>query len=153
MGLEAVGVACTLFLWVSSKYRRDCRLIGGMEFSETYREERLINRRSRGRKARILGRIIGFGLSACLLMALRTDPQLRDMVQDLTLAVIGGGDAQHASAEDVRNDAIRGLGYTPGSQEAQALEQLGISGERPQARPNTGQMPQSRIKINRPGSG
>jgi hypothetical protein len=149
----AAGTACTWFLWVSPKYRRDCWLTGGMTFSETYREERLINRRSRGRKARILGRIIGFGLSACLLVALRTDPQLRDMVQDLALAVISGGDAQHASAEDVRNDAIRGLGYTQGSQEAQALDQLGISSERPQAKPNAAQMPQSRIKINRPGSG
>ncbi len=124
-----------------------------MEFSEIYREERLISRRSRARRARILGRLIGFGLSACLLVALRTDPQLRAMVQDLALAVISSGDVQQASVEDARNDAIRGLGYAEGSQEAQALEQLGISSERPQAKPSASQMPQSRIKINRPGSG
>lgn len=121
-----------------------------MTFAETFREERLINRRSRGRKARIIGRVIGFGLTACLVVALRTDPQLRSVVQDLALAVIGGGETQHANTNDVRNDATKGLGYTQGSQEAQALEQLGISGDPSQTRPKAAPMPQSRIKINRP---
>lgn len=124
-----------------------------MTFAETYREERLINRRSRGRKARIMGRIIGFGLSACLIVALRTDPQLRSMVEDTVLSVIGGTSAAQANVEGVSADAISSLGYQSGSEEAQRLEQLGLSGDAAGDAPNAGQMPRSRIKINRPGSG
>ncbi len=124
-----------------------------MTFANTYREERLINRRSRGRKARIAGRIIGFGLSACLLFALRTDPQLQGVVEDLVVSVVGGSSAAHASVEGASGDAIRGLGYAEGSEEKKALEQLGISDDPSEGVPRVGQMPQSRIKINRPGSG
>lgn len=124
-----------------------------MTFAETYREERLINRRSRGRKARIMGRIIGFGLSACLIVALRTDPQLRSMVEDTVLSVIGGTSTAQTTVEGVSADAISSLGYQPGSEEAQRLEQLGLSGDAAEDAPNVGQMPRSRIKINRPGSG
>jgi hypothetical protein len=124
-----------------------------MTFAETYCEERLINRRSRSRKARIAGRIIGFGLSACLIVALRTDPQLRSMVEDTVLSVIGGTSTAHANVEGVSADAISSLGYQPGSEEAQRLEQLGLSGDATEDAPNVGQMPRSRIKINRPGSG
>lgn len=128
-----------------------------MTFAQTYREERLISRRSRARKARIAGRIIGFGLTACLVVALRTEPQLRAVVENLALAVIGSGDERVAGAPGVQGnaqaDAINGLGYAPGSEEARVLEQLGISGEPAPAAPTTSQMPQSRVKINRPGSG
>lgn len=134
-----------------------------MTFAETLREERLINRRSRGRKARILGRIIGFGLTACLVVALRTDPQLRGMVQDLALAVMGmtGADQGNpaASAQNAQIAAIADLGFAPDSDEAQMLEELGLmtaSGQAAPAQvnasgaPQVGQMPTSRIKINRP---
>lgn len=128
-----------------------------MTFADTYREERLISRRSRARKARIAGRIIGFGLTACLVVALRTDPQLRAVVEDLALAVISSGEAG-GGATDVASNAqtggIEALGYAQGSEEARVLDQLGIGAEQqvPTA-PNVSHMPQSRVKINRPGSG
>ncbi|UWR27191.1 hypothetical protein K3757_04405 [Sulfitobacter sp. S223] len=95
-----------------------------MTFAQTYREERMVNRRSRARKARIAGRIIGFGLSACLILALRTDPQLRSMVDDLVLTVIGASDEQRAAAalsgsQAAESDAI-------GSEEARTQESSGI---------------------------
>lgn len=95
-----------------------------MTFAQTYREERMVNRRSRARKARIAGRIIGFGLSACLILALRTDPQLRSMVDDLVLKVIGASDEQRAAAalsgsQAAESDAI-------GSEEARTQESSGI---------------------------
>lgn len=128
-----------------------------MTFAETYREERLINRRSRARKARIAGRIIGFGLTACLVMALRTDPQLRSMVEDLALAAIGAGNAEAAGANGkaarAQTTGIDALGYADGSEEAQTLDALGMSGAPAQGAPFTSHMPPSRVKINRPGSG
>lgn len=126
-----------------------------MTFAQTYREERMISRRSRARKARIAGRIIGFGLMACLVVALRTDPQLRAMVEDLALAAIGASDTGAASASAgagaAQTEAIEALGYASGSEEAAALEQLGISDGADV--PATSHMPQSRVKINRGGSG
>lgn len=128
-----------------------------MTFAQTYREERLISRRSRARKARIAGRIIGFGLSACFLVALRTEPQLRAMVEDLALAVIGGSDERSRGAtagqSNPQAEAINALGYAPGSEEALALEELGIT-DAPAAPPAAqGQLPQSRVKVNRGISG
>lgn len=126
-----------------------------MTFLQTYREEVLINRRSRARKARLAGRIIGFGLSACLVVALRTDPQLRDFVTETALRVMGAVSEPQAggSAGNAQADAIHALGYAKGSNEARALEQLGISGVPEQSQPLTAQKPQSRIKVNRGGSG
>lgn len=121
-----------------------------MTFTDTYREERLISRRSRARKARIAGRIIGFGLTACLVVALRTEPQLRAAVEDLALKVISSSSVQQADAQTAQADGIAALGYAEGSEEDRALQQLGIS---EQQTPVVSQMPQSRIKINRPGSG
>jgi hypothetical protein len=122
---------------------------GRMTFSETYREERLINRRARARTARILGRIIGFCLTACLLVALRTDPHLRALVEDTALAVMGSAH-QTAAAPDPQAEAIRAPGSAKGSNEAQMLEQLGISGETPKPAKVASQMPQSTVKVNRP---
>ena len=123
-----------------------------MTFAATYREERLIARRSRARTARILGRIIGFCLTACLVVALRTEPQLRAMVEGMALSVIGSSQ-QAEETTDPQADAIKALGYAEGSKEAKVLEQLGVSGNVRQAAPVAGRMPQSRIKVNRAGSG
>jgi len=122
-----------------------------MTFADTYREERLISRRSRARKARIAGRVIGFGLTACLVVALRTDPQLRGMVEGLALKAIGAG--QDDAAQNAQRAGIDALGYAEGSEEAQALDTLGISQTGTQNGPVINRMPQSRVKINRPGSG
>ncbi|KEJ88111.1 hypothetical protein [Sulfitobacter donghicola] len=124
-----------------------------MTFADTYREERLINRRSRARKARIMGRVIGFGLTACLVFVLRTEPQMQDLMEDLVISLIGGGSASEQSIEGARADAINSLGYEQGSQEAQRLEQLGLSEEGESTSPTVSQLPQSRVKINRPTSG
>ncbi|MEP1765428.1 MAG: hypothetical protein ABJJ53_02055 [Sulfitobacter sp.] len=105
-----------------------------MSFTDTYREERLISRRSRARKARIAGGVIGFGLTACFVVALRTEPQLRAVVDELALKAMGLPRAEEtAAAQTVEIDA---LGATS-AQEA----------------PVASTMPQSRVKINRPGSG
>ncbi|MBB3993357.1 hypothetical protein GGR95_000985 [Sulfitobacter undariae] len=125
-----------------------------MTFTDTYREEMLINRRARARRARFLGRAIGFGLTACFVVALRTEPQLRAAVQDLALAAIGGTAQQ--SANGIGNPqaaAIDSLGYAAGSEESLMLDRLGITGEAPRAAPTLSRMPQSRVKVNRPGSG
>ena len=95
-----------------------------MTFAQTYREERMVNRRSRARKARIAGRIIGFGLSACLILALRTDPQLRSMVDDLVLTVIGASDEQRAAAALSGSQAAES--DTIGSEETRTQESSGI---------------------------
>jgi hypothetical protein len=143
-----------------------------MTFAETYREERLINRRSRGRKARIAGRIIGFGLTACLVVALRTDPQLRGMVEDLAMAAIGASESQHAdTGQSAQSTGIAALGVAKDSEHHRALETLGIadqnsgyqqaipasnvnnSNTQRQGSPVITRMPQSRVKINRAGSG
>jgi len=125
-----------------------------MKFAETYREEVMINRRARGRRARFLGRVIGFGLTACFVVALRTEPQLRAAVQDLVMVAIGGSGQQNADAiGNPQGVAIDSLGYAAGSEEARMLDQLGISGEAPQAASPSSRMPQSRVKVNRPGSG
>jgi hypothetical protein len=143
-----------------------------MTFAETYREERLINRRSRSRKARIAGRIIGFGLTACLVVALRTDPQLRSMVEDLAMAAIGASGLEPAGANGTSQSAqaagIAALGVAQNSEHQRKLEALGIAGQngsngqaqglagsnsQQQTAPITSRMPQSKVKINRPGSG
>lgn len=127
-----------------------------MTFGETYREELLITRRSRARKARLAGRIIGFGLMACFVVALRSDPQLRGLVEDLALRAMGGGSQGQAPGGDVQARAIGQLGYKAGSEEARVLDQLGITGTQRGTQtgtaPDTSRMPQSRIKINRPPS-
>ncbi len=91
--------------------RQNMAAIGGylhpMTFAATYREERLIARRSRARTARILGRIIGFCLTACLVVALRTEPQLRAMVEGMALSVIGSSQ-QAEETTDPQADAIKG---------------------------------------------
>ena len=123
-----------------------------MTLSETYRAERLIDRRSRGRKARIAGRIIGFGLMACLLVAIRTDPQLRAMVDDAALAVIGGVMSEQESGAgdrtDQHNAAVAELGLDPDSAGAGVVNSVRIgSAENPAVR----HMPQSTVKIHRGG--
>jgi len=123
-----------------------------MTFTKTYREERLINRRSRARTARILGRIIGFGLTACLLVALKTDPKLRAMVEDLALAAVGGTVQEVQEPDDWQADAIAELEHELGNQEARRQDRLGITGEAQQALPVVVQMPVSRVKVNRGGS-
>jgi hypothetical protein len=125
-----------------------------MTFAATLREDILINRRSRARKARIAGRVIGFALTACLVVALRTEPQLRALVQDLALAAMGATAPEAGGAANAQADAISGLGYAPQSEEAQVLHELGISGgpvsgTGAQTTPVQSQMPQSRIKVNR----
>ena len=118
-----------------------------MTFAQTYREERMVNRRSRARKARIAGRIIGFGLSACLILALRTDPQLRSMVDDLVLTVIGASDEQRAAAalsgsQAAESDAI-------GSEETRTQESSGIMRIPATAPAVDEQSASSGVKINR----
>lgn len=125
-----------------------------MTFAETLREERLINRRSRARKARILGRLIGFALTACFVVALRSEPQLRAAVEDLALAAIGRVAPQEAGrgagqGADAQAAAIASLGYAPGSDEARALETLGISQIAGSAAPAQSQLPVSRVQVNR----
>lgn len=123
-----------------------------MSFADTYREERLISRRSRARKARIAGRVIGFALTAMLVVALRTEPQLRAMVEDLALAVIGGAEeSRQDAAGAAQTGAIDALGFSQGSEEAQLLEQLGI-GET-QVAPLTSRLPPSTVPVRRPNSG
>ena len=129
-----------------------------MTFADTYREERLINRRSRARKARIAGRIIGFGLTACLVVALRTDPQLRSLVEDAAFWAIGAADPRAQNGEAAQTSAIEGLGYGEDSEEARVLKELGITDAATstgsvQSAPVASTMPQSRVKINRSNSG
>jgi|AntRauMFilla1563_2_1112583.scaffolds.fasta_scaffold13057_2 hypothetical protein len=59
---------------------------------------------------------------ACLVMALRTDPQLRAMVEDLALAVMGVEPAQATGVANAQADAIQSLGYAADSEEARVLE-------------------------------
>ncbi|MEP2922276.1 MAG: hypothetical protein ABJP06_16245 [Sulfitobacter sp.] len=125
-----------------------------MTFAQTYREERLISRRSRARKARIMGRVIGFGLTFGFVVALRTEPELRTAVENLAIAAIAAGDigSQDAPA-NAQAQAIDSLGYAPDSKENAALNQLGISGSDTSTAPSGSQLPQSRVKINRGISG
>lgn len=119
-----------------------------MTLAETYRAERLIDRRSRGRKARIAGRIIGFGLMACLLVAIRTDPELRAMVDDAALAVIGAAmpDAQEADAQNTA--ALAELGLDAQSTDIGAFAP---SGDGADGKPAVQHMPKSTVKIHRGG--
>lgn len=123
-----------------------------MTLSETYRAERLIDRRSRGRKARIAGRIIGFGLMACLLVAIRTDPQLRAMVDDAALAVIGATvpEQQSSTAEQTAEHAaaLEELGIDPQSTGIAGLQPAGGTSN---AKPTVRHMPESKVKIHRGG--
>jgi hypothetical protein len=121
-----------------------------MTFAETYREERLLNRRARARTARILGRIIGFCLTVCFVVALRTEPQLRALVTDMALVVIG---SSQPADTDPQAEAIDAFGYAQGSKEAQVLEQLGIAGDMHQPERITARMPVSTVKVNRAWSG
>lgn len=126
-----------------------------MTLKETMREQRLIERRARGRKARLIGRLIGFGLTACALVAVRTEPQLRQLVEQVALSAIGAGqtatqDAQGASSS-TQQTAIAALGYDPAGPEAATLKTLGISGDSQPSRVQTGQLPVSRVKVNRGG--
>lgn len=117
-----------------------------MGFSETYREERLINRRSRGRKARIAGRIIGFGLTACLIVAIRTDPELRAMVDDAALAVISTAMPQDQA--DQHTQALAELGLDPQSSDVDAAE---FAGQASAVKAVGSQMPASKVKVHRGG--
>ncbi|UWR23256.1 hypothetical protein [Sulfitobacter sp. S190] len=123
-----------------------------MSFADIYREERLISRRSRARKARLLGRIIGFGLTACLVVVVRTDPQVRAIADDLALAavasVMGPPDPASADVAAAQDAAIEGLGYVPGSAQADTIEQLGLSQQQTSA-PGTSSLPKSRVTIRR----
>lgn len=123
-----------------------------MSFADTYREERLINRRARARAARIIGRVIGFCLTACFVVALRVEPQLRAVVTDLALVVLGRTAEQSISVPEQQAEATPSPGSPPGSAEAQALDRLAVSGEKRQGIPVINRMPQSRVKVNRPGS-
>lgn len=118
-----------------------------MTFSETYRAERLIDRRSRGRKARIAGRIIGFGLVACLLVAIRTDPELRAMVDDAALAAISGAMPEKHNAETEEHAAaLAELGLEAQVSNAGAVMPVGVEGK-----PAVRHMPASKVKIHRGG--
>ena len=105
-----------------------------MSFADTYREERLINRRAWARSARILGRLIGFCLTACFVVALRVEPQLRAAVADLALAVMGKTAQQGVAAAE---------------QQAQPPDQAGIATRPRQAAPTAAHLPESRVKVNR----
>ncbi len=123
-----------------------------MTFSETYREERLIDRRSRGRKARIAGRIIGFGLMACLIVAIRTDPQLRTMVDNAALAVISGAMPEKQGSEAGQTAehlaALEELGIDPQSSDVDLTRS---GGGTTNVKPAVRQMPESKVKIRRGG--
>lgn len=122
-----------------------------MTFAETYREERLINRRSRARKARIAGRMIGFALMTCAVIALRTDPQLRGVVTHLAVQAMGlSGAAQGDAVQAAQTNGIEALGYAADSQEARTVEALGITQSEPRNVPVVSRMPQSRVQVNRP---
>jgi len=95
--------------------------------------------------------VIGFGLTVCLVVAMRSDPQLRALVEETALRAIGAGEV--AEGNSAQADAIGSLGYLPGSAEAQALDQLGLTGDTSGAAPATSGMPPSKVKINRPTSG
>ena len=123
-----------------------------MSFADTYRKERLINRRARARSARIMGRIIGFCLTACFVVALRVEPQLREVVTDLALVVLGRTADQSGSVTGPQADAMQPPGSPQDSAEAQALDHSGVLADKRQITPVINRMPQSRVKVNRPGS-
>lgn len=123
-----------------------------MSFADTYREERLINRRARARSARIMGRIIGFCLTACFVVALRVEPQLREVVTDLALVVLGKTADRSGSVTGPQADAIQPPGSPYDSAEAQGLDRSVVLGDKRQNTPVISRMPQSRVKVNRPGS-
>ena len=121
-----------------------------MTLADTYREERLIDRRSRGRKARIAGRIIGFGLMACLLVAIRTNPELRAMVDDAALAVIGGVMSETQNAENAEHAAaLAELGLEAQVGDAALAMPKGLDAE---GKPAVRQLPASTVKIHRGGN-
>ncbi|MEH6644722.1 hypothetical protein [Sulfitobacter sp.] len=124
-----------------------------MTFAQTYREERMVSRCSRARKARIAGRIIGFGLTACLVVALRTEPQLRTMVEDMALTVMGASDERRAAASSVPSDPQAAAANAPNSEETGALKKLGTSDALGQTSGTQGGLPPSNIKVNRGISG
>ena len=101
-----------------------------------------------------MGRVIGFGLTFGFVVALRTEPELRTAVENLAIAAIAAGDvgSQDAPA-NAQAQAIDSLGYAPGSEENATLNQLGISGSDGPTAPVASRLPQSRVKINRGGSG
>ena len=124
-----------------------------MTFAQTYREERMVSRRSRARKARIAGRIIGFGLTACLVVALRTDPQLRAMVENTALKIISASDERRAAASPVSSDPQTEAAKASATEKRGALKTLGTSGSLGQTSGTQGGLPPSTIKVNRGVSG
>ena len=119
-----------------------------MTLSETYRAERLIDRRSRGRKARIAGRIIGFGLMACLIVAIRTNPELRAMVDKAALAVISAAMPEAEDGAEQHAAAVAELGLDAQSSEVAPTMPVGTGST---VKPAVRQMPESRVKIHRGG--
>ncbi|WP_299563970.1 hypothetical protein [uncultured Sulfitobacter sp.] len=119
-----------------------------MKFAQIYREERLISRRSRARKARLAGRIIGFGLMIGFAAVLRSDPQLQAVVADIALKAIGTDTQQDVA--DPQAQAIADLGYVAGSGEDEVPDQLGLNAQPDFSTLVVARLPQSRVKINRP---
>ena len=123
-----------------------------MTLSETYRAERLIDRRSRACKARIAGRVIGFVLMACLIVAIRTDPQLRTMVDDAALAVISGAMPEKQQSEATQTadhlGALEELGLDPHGSAGNLVKSGGVTAT---GKPSAGHMPESKVKIHRGG--
>ncbi|MEQ6248736.1 hypothetical protein ABMC89_07595 [Sulfitobacter sp. HNIBRBA3233] len=112
-----------------------------MSFAQTYREERLISRRSRARKAWIAGRIIGFGLALCFVALLRLDPAFRSAVEEVAISAVSAATGREPPQRDV--EMAEAETHAP-----QALEQIGI-GETVQSAPPANALPQSRVKVNR----
>lgn len=123
-----------------------------MTLAQTYREEKLISRRSGRRKARIAGRIIGFGLMTCLLVALRTDPQLRAMVDDAAIAVMGKVAAAQGDVpkEDAQAQAEQAQPDAP-QEDADMMVKLGLKSAPQPVKPPVRQMPESTVKVHRGG--
>ena len=92
------------------------------------------------------------------MVALRTDPQLRSLVEDAAFWAIGAADPRAQNGEAAQTSAIEGFGYGEDSEEARVLKELGITDAATstgsvQSAPVASTMPQSRVKIYRPNSG
>lgn len=116
-----------------------------MSFADTFREERLLSRRSRARKARILGRVLAFALFLCGAALLRLDPQVRNAVDGIVVELVGKAmgaqDPAGAAHETQSADAIAG----PGADPARAAG-LADAAADPTAQ---GALPASKVRINR----
>ncbi|QUJ75416.1 hypothetical protein KDD17_10535 [Sulfitobacter albidus] len=109
-----------------------------------------MSRRSRARKARIVGRVLAFAMMIGLAALIRTDPQVRAAVDGIVTELVAkamGTPADPARQGDPARAAIDDLGYAPGSDEAQALEQLGLT--ETGGAPARSSLPPSKVKVNR----